>query len=664
MLIFLLFFTFVYSDSTPTDCDAQLRNYYIDLGMSPATPHEQVFNYTVGANFVTIGINVQNAALAYAIAGSFVSPNNSYASIDLPYCWEDITYSCVSRIIYGIVKTGSCTMLKDRDIAFGSSIAGRLWIYPSQEAPCLGTASVTIFNVTLTPLSNTSNYTYDILGIRTGILKTESESIFEYRNAECNYSNGSSADANISSMFTCLSYQLQCADPRPVNDILLPPANLSYQYKCLGNVPNTGNTNSIVRVINTNETLNGIETEFDMSFVSTIDGTTLFTTYPRQLIKPQIIRQFEVGTTFANYNINGSLGGYNGTIMPLSIYPIPDKYIPQIVCVCNLTIFCDIDGNIDLSSDGTLFYINNSIPVSICNTSTPFVRQGDPAFLNDDGSYDPDSSPFNLSYYWVEGAGPNDINISIVNPTDTINVTFITFPYVQGTYEILDIVSDGQDINASVCNVTAVTSTPLCDTGASQIFGSVNETIYLNASLSKDALNATLVGFWIQITGFPVDIENNDTLIANFTPIFSGTYLFQVNITNGLQNCTYQLLVQVQPTTFSPIDDPNGTLPPFVIEPNRTVPPIDINQTNIPFVSDPPLSFAPANGSVTPVPTGPTPIFPPVGPDSPTATILFWVLFAVFLGLWLLLLVWMIMEKSDDEQRYVVPNRYITLKYT
>ena len=669
MILILLFVNIVYSTGSATSCDEQLKNFYIDLGLPPATPTEQVINFTsgvlLGVPFVTLGINVQQAATNYANAAGFTPlPNNSYFSIDLPFCWTNITYTCVDRIIYGITHLSNCT-LKDRDTSFGSNTAGRLFIYPDPNPPCSGTASVTIYNVTL-GITNTSNATYDIQGIFNGILKTESEAIFEYRNDACDYSNGTASDISFMNQFTCLYYELQCADPRPVNDVIITPVNLTYGFRCVGPVVGTGNSNSIVRVINHNESIGGIETEFDLSFVSTLTGDPLFTTYPRQLIKPQIIRQFEVGTIFTNYEINSTYGGYNGTITPISLFPIADKYLPQIPCVCNLTIFCDTDGNIDLSSDGTLFYINNTIPVAICNTSTPFVRQGFDAFLNDDGSYDPDVSPFNLTYYWIEGLGPNNVNITIVNPTDLVNVTFTTFLYVLGTYEIVELVGDGQDVNSSVCNITAVTSTPFCDiSGGSQIFGNVNETIYLNASLSQDALNATLVGFWIQISGFPVFIENNDTIIANFTPTISGTYLFQVNITNGLENCTFQLLVQVNPTTFAPINDPNGTLPPFEIPPNRTVPPIDINETDIPFVSDPPLSFAPANGSVTPVPTGPTPVFPPFPGDNTTwHMILFWVLFAIFLGLWLLLLLWMFMEKNDDESRFVIPNKYITIKYT
>lgn len=667
MIFLLLLLSNVYGNNTAVSCDEQLFNFYVSLGMSPLQPVQPVINFTtgvlLGVPFVTLGLNAQRAALTYANSFSFVPlPNNSYFSIDLPYCYTDIQYTCVDRIIYGITHLSNCTLL-DRDTSFGSSIAGRLFVYPDQTSPCLGTASVTIFNVIL-GASNTSNATYDIGGIRFGVLKSESEAIFDYRNQPCDYSNGTSEDVpSTDSQFKCLYFDLVCP-ARPVNDVIIAPVNLTYGYRCLGEIPGIGNAGSVVRTISQNLTTDDIESEFDLSFVSTITGDPLFTSYPRQLILANTIRQFDVQTVFDNYLINGTYGGYNATLTNISLFPVPNQFLPVLPCVCNLTIFCDSSMNADFSSDGTPFIKNNSIPVALSNTSTPIVIQGAAALFNDAGSFDPNNQT--LTYYWVQGSGPDNVNITIQNPTDIVNVTAITFQYVVGVYQIIEIVSNGQDLNISISNTTAVSPVPLCAiSGGSQIFGNVNETIYLNASLSLDALNSTLVGFWIQLTGFPVEIENNDTLVANFTPYVSGTYVFQVNLTNGMANCTFQLLVQVTAPTFSPINDPNTTLPPFVIPDNRTVPPIDINQTNIPLATDAPLTFSPANSSVTPVPTGPTPIFPPFPPDNIAwHSILFWVLFSIFIGLAIGLMVWVIMTQSDDGLRDVVPNKYITLNYS
>jgi len=458
MILLLLFLSTVYSLNTPTSCDIQLHNYYVGLGMSPLTPLQQVYNFTTGAGFVTIGINVQKVATDYANSFSHTPlPNNSYVSLDIPWCYTDIQFSCVNRIIYGITKTGSCTMLLDRDTTFGNSIAGRVFIYPDPDPPCLGSASITFFGTVLTPLSNTSNYTFDIQGIATGVLKSESEAIFAYRNANCTYSNGTTADDSSTDQFVCLDYQLVCPS-RPVNNDIIAPVNLTYGYRCIGEIPGIGNAGSVVRVISENKTTDGIESEFDLSFVSTIDGSTLFTTYPRQLIFPLTIRQFDVQTIFDNYLINGTNGGYNASLQVISLFPVPNQFLPFLPCVCNLTIFCDSSMNADFSDTGTQFFVNNSIPVAISNCSTPFVRQGDDSFFNDDGSFDPDDRPYNLTVFWVQGSGPDNVNVTIVNPTDKINVTVETFQYVLGTYQIVEIVSDGQDLNVSVSNTTAVSS--------------------------------------------------------------------------------------------------------------------------------------------------------------------------------------------------------------
>jgi hypothetical protein len=363
-----------------------------------------------------------------------------------------------------------------------------------------------------------------------------------------------------------------------------------------------------------------------------------------------------VASAFTNYNISAAFGTYNKSSEALSIPPIPPQYLSRIPCICNFSVVCN-GSIIDVSPQGTIFYINNTIPIAISNTSTPLVRQGDFALLNNDDSYDPDMFPRNISGYWFLGKGIDDINITMLNPQARNNATFQTFNYTSGTYEMVSIVSDGQDLNASFTNVTSVSPFPNCD-AKPQIFGEINQTVYLNASLSSDALNVTLQAFWLELTGFSVNITNNDTLLANFTPIFSGTYIFVVNISNGLRNCTYQQIVIINPSTFSPLTD-NSTLPPTQVPDNRTLTPIDQNQTNIPFVTEPPFNFPPPNVTFTPSPTGNVPVFPIVPEPSTLERYIFWILFSVFLGLSLLLLFWSCIEQDDEKQLYIIKNRYI-----
>jgi len=667
-MIIYLFFIFIlhysYSANVTTTCPTQLHFFYETLGMPALTPVELPFNFTtgtlLGVPFVTIGIDVQDSALTYANSFSFTPlPNNSYVSMDIPFCWSNITFTCVARIIYGITKTENCTELLDRDTSLGNLVAGRLFIYPDQNPPCDGGALITFFNTTLTPPTSLSNYTYDIEGIFTGVLKNESEAISAYRSAPCFYTDGNVSDTNLTTQFVCLDRTLQCADPRPVNTVIITPALLSARYRCLGPIDGA-QTRSVIQVINQNLTTDGIESEFDMEFISTITGLPILPSHFQELIFSQTVRQFTVNSPLLNYNLSTAFGGYNFTSSAPNFPPIPSLFYPQIPCICNFTVNCDSNGLFDFSQNGIQFFFNNSFPIAIANTTTPFVRRGEFALLNDNGSFDPDNFPITpLKYYWIHGFGPDNINISIVNPADQFNVTFQTFNYTIGVYTMVLIVCDGQDCNFTTVNVTAVDLFPVCSTMPSIISGNINETIYLNATMAFDPLGANISGFWIQLTGFPVNITNNDTLLASFNTSFSGEYIFQVNITNGIENCTWQLIVDVFPTTFSPINDPNGTLPPFVIPPNRTDSPIDINQTDIPFDTDPPFNNLPPNGTQTPVPTGPVPFFPPVAPPQQWQSILFWGLVALFMGLAILFWIFQLLIEDDDHYKYIIPNRYI-----
>jgi hypothetical protein len=663
LYIIVLLNVIIYTNTLPipTTCPDQLKRFYVDLGLPLIFPLQLPFNFTsgifMGTPFVSIGINVQTAALTYANGFSYTPlPNNSYVSIDIPYCWTNITYSCVNRIIYGITKTNpNCTLLLDRDISEGSSIAGRLFVYPNPDPPCDGNAIVTFYNTLLLPPASTSLYSYDIEGIYNGILKTETNAIFTYRNAFCDYSDGNVSDALVQQQFMCEDSTLQCASPRPVNNEIISPVYLTAEFRCHNS--DGGPFRSAVRVINHNESSIGIESEFDLRFIALDTGLLLPSVYERQLIKPQIIRQFTILSPFINYNISTAFGGYNYSSYSLTMPPIPSQYLSSIPCICGLTINC-IGGSIDTSQAGTTFFLNNTYPIALANTSTPVLRRGDTAYLHDNGSYDPDMYPGNLSYYWIHAFGPDDINITINDPSNPLNASFVTFPYTMGIYTMLLLVCDGQDCNYTDINITAVDIYPACIVPPS-INGQINQTIYLDATKSIDGLNVTLNATWFQLTGFPVVIDNNYTLLANFTAIFSGTYVFQVNITNGIANCSFQMIVNVDPMTFAPIID-NSTLPPFQDPDNRTNPPIDINETDIPLATDPPFDYPTPNSTFSPAPTGSTPVFPPA-PFDPIGwhNFLIWFLISIFSGIDIIFILWVLYNDTTEKYKLVIVNNYL-----
>lgn len=674
ILIFILIIIIdnVYSAPGATQCTPQLKTFYESLGMSPVTLTEFPFNFTsgtfMGVDFVTIGLNVQQVAFDYAFSfGHTPLPNNSYMSFDLPYCWSNISYFCVERIIFGITKTGNCSLLVDRDISLGTYNAGRLFVYPDPQPPCSGTASVTISNVNLSPIEFNSLYSYDIDGIFTGVLKTQTAALFAYRNSPCDETDGDSSDVGLG-QFTCVDRTLECnINPRPFNTDIISPADLIVLYRCTGTLlnGNQGNIGGIVQVINTNTSTfeTGIEEEFDLMFISTLTGLPLTNTYLRQLITAQTIRQFNVGTASFLYNTSTAFGGLNFTSAFPVLPPLPSIILPSVPCLCNFSVVCDQSGNIDLSSNGTNFFENNSIPIVFANVSAPVVRLGGTVFLNDNGSFDPDMSPQSqLTFFWVLVESISNINISIQNPTNQFNASFTTYNFTTGTYIIALLASDGQDLNFTLVNVTTVDVIPTCIV-LPIITGNVNDTIFLDATQSFDPLGDPLNATWTQQSGFPVVIENNQTLLASFQSEFSGTYIFVVTISNGIQNCTFITQVNINPSTFAPIVD-NSTMAPFVTPDNRTTSPVDANQTDIPGLSDPPFQLTHAPSTFTPTPTGSTPVFPPVPIDTIVwHSILFWVLAGLFMGLSLILFFYvLVIDNDDSHNRLVVPNKYIMRK--
>ena len=635
--------------------------------MSPLTAHVEPFNFTsgviLGVPFVTIGINVQTAATFYANSFLFTPlPNNSYVSLDIPYCNTNITYTCVNRIIFGIRKLGACTLLMDRDLSNGDPVAGRLFIYPNPDPPCNGDATVTFLDVTLVPAINGSLYSYDIEGISTGILKSETAAIFEYRNGECPYSDGALADVS-EGQWVCDSMTLQCASPRPVNTDIITPAPLYARYRCLGS-PAGGGPNSLYQVISPSYPPTGIETEFDITWFSNISNSFIpLSNYTSELIKPGIIRQFIVFNPNIYYTVFTAFGGFNYTNNgTATMFPLPFIYLPQIQCICNFSMVC-IDGVVDLDENGTLFYPNNQFPIALANTSTPIVRRGDEALLQDAGSNDPDMYPQqNITYLWIQGQSIDNINISIVDDTSP-NASFTTYPFLDGTYTMVLVVSDGQDLNFTDVNVTAVDIFPTCN-GTLQVTEFENTTVYLNASLSFDPGNVTLNVTWIEISGFPVDLINSTELVASFFANQSGIYIFQANATNGLKNCTFQVIVTVMAAPMPPLNDTNTSLPPVVIPPNRTLPPADVNFTDIPVVSDAPIAVTEPPSTFVPTPTGSPPFFPPIpGPPSVGYLIAAWMIMAFFLGLGLILILWAWMEYTPEDNHYILKNPYIIRKF-
>lgn len=707
IIILLSFIQIIFTQS----CDNQLHTFYETLGLLPITPVQPVFSITTGVSFgvpfVTITFNILAVAKNYQTLPNTVAPipNVAYVSMDLPYCYSNIQTNCAIATIFGIERIGEPVVplcnLDDRDATLGDSIAGRLFIYSDQSLACQGIPSVTIYNVTYSGV-NSSDYTYDLYGIRTGNLSSEDISISSYRTEACNFSNGNITNNDTDTEFACQGPTLQCNQSRPVNTQIITPVTLRLQYQCYGFSEPGSSQFALYRVINPAQPIPGIEMDYDLAFFGLpftnssqslpgdiiVNNTIVPTTdYLRQLILPSTLRQYLIAYPTLNFIANMSYGAVNPSLNTIINQPgVTDPTIPAatlilIPCRCNFSIACNPDGSLNDSQNGTVYYTNNTPPVAIGETTTPIVAFNSTVFLQNNGSFDPDMfpNPF-LTYYWIPIAmfiltdlgnltdnSNSFINAGIINDNTLLsgNASFQTFPFLQGIYSVALIVSDGQDMNISaIINITAVNPQPILNPKDQTVFlqvGTPGIIVFLNASVI-DPLNSTLNASWTQSGGYVVQIINNNTLFASFNATLPGTYIFNVIISNNVSSISGDFVVNVIQTTGPPIAS-NYTNAPTILPSNRTNPPNFSGVPTIPVISEPPSSNtnSPNTFSPSPIPSYP-PVFPPMpdGLNTSAQRIFAWTFVGVLFGVAITGLLWgFFWSIYGKKYHYIVPNRYL-----
>lgn len=707
-LYYFLFFNSLFITKTfAVSCSLQLHEYYETFGLLPIFPVLPVVTTTsgvlLGVPFVTLSLNFQTVSLIYQSQPGVTAPTPvvSFISLDLPYCYTDIEVSCATRDIFGIERIGSPSPqcpLDDRDPSFGSSTAGRLFIYPDQSnVSCLNTSTITIYNVTFNPLINGSFYTYDVFGLRTGNLTNEDLSISRYRSEACNNTDGNVTNSSSINQFECTAATLQCANARPVDNVTIVPTTLTIQYQCFGLTVVTGGSSafSVYSVLNDNAPVDDIETDFDLTFIESpsgipivgiiLNGTGLNSTnYLRQLIKPAIIRQYLIPYPTLNYYANLTTGAVNPLLNMVTNFPsiteyvIPDTAVIQIPCICNFSIYCFNDGSINDDEAGSPYYFNNTPPVAIGGTLTPVVPFNSTVDLRDMGSFDPDNFPLPfITYYWIPIAlyvldtttnlytlQTTTFFINNTNVLFTGNASFTSQTFQNSIYAVALIVSDGQNQNISYVNISSIDSQPSINQKDQNI--TINcpfvqgVLIYLNATDSLNPFNQTLNVSWTQVSGYFVQILNNDTLLASFNATLAGVYIFSVNITTNTSSSNGAFNVRVLRGTCPPIPD-DSTNAPTTLPSNHTNPPNFTNVPTLPVFTEPPFTPAPTSPFVPPVPVIYPPLFPPMpdGIDTSGQRIGVWALIAIIIGFCIFTILWVLLIKLfPDNYVYVTFNPY------
>jgi hypothetical protein len=626
----------------PTDCNQQLWNYYVALGMPMVTPVLPAFNFTSGVDlgipYVRFTGSVQSVALFYAnLLPNTTLANatyNSYYRIGIPWCASPIDYhQCVANATTGTAKTGNCTTQSDFDQGGPNPVAGYQFIYVDQQSPgCNGDINITYYNTSILAGQN-ATYGYDAVGIRDHVLQSYAQARESYRRSYCLFSDGDPIDMLYQNVFMCVGPMIGCASTRPSSPPLLPSVPIP-QFRCIGPINNTINatvTRAIWTVSNANipgtpDTQFGFACAADLSFQANIAAVfSVFGVY--HVLSAGERAQFDSGFSTMQHYCFLYYGGV-WTSFKAQYWLSTDPVIEQVPCGCDFTLVCNSDGTVDYSEPSMQTAYGNGMPSCDAGVDTELPLGTLNFTLDGSRTFDPDDSPFALTRRW--GVLASSSPITIPDPSATVQVINIsTLPV--GQYAFVQWASDLQDQVDCIVNLTIAQPQLFAITQPDAVvqftFYSGKETAHPctdyppqpsipvlgNYSFSTLA-TSILTYLWTQVSGPPLNFDcdsdgfsatraifNTTEPILQFVPDGPYLYCFQLVISDGITNSTPSppVCIQVQaafgqpPSSFTPIN--NYTDPPLV------------------YFSDPPVPHIPFDNVTLP----PFNTFPPVTPPPP-----------------------------------------------
>jgi len=222
--------------------------------------------------------------------------------------------------------------------------------------------------------------------------------------------------------------------------------------------------------------------------------------------------------------------------------------------------------------------------------------------LDGSGSYDPGGAV--LSYHWRQISGPP---VSL-GGTNTVQPAFNAFEL--GTYQFELVVSNGAfNSFADTVQVTVTNSAPTADAGDNQLYEDLGAiiSITLDGSLSFDPEQVPLSYHWRQVGGWKVTLSDTNIVNPTFLASWSGTYVFELVVNDGLQDSPPDLVKVVIGPNHTPVADAGPSR--YVVTGNVT---LDGTRSYDPdggtltyqwrYVSGPILSFASFTGTNTSTP--------------------------------------------------------------
>jgi hypothetical protein len=195
--------------------------------------------------------------------------------------------------------------------------------------------------------------------------------------------------------------------------------------------------------------------------------------------------------------------------------------------------------------------VEDTVTVSILNQA-PIANAGVdddglvgiPILLDGSGSTDPDGQPEALTYTWTQIQGP-PVNLL---GSDLIQAAFTALSL--GSYTFRLVVSDGVDEAEDTVTISILNQPPVANAGPDRN-GTVGSAVSLDGSASADPDGAPLplTYLWTQTAGPLAVLSGGLTAQASFTPILSGTYSFNLLVTDGLGASNDTVTVVVSTTT-------------------------------------------------------------------------------------------------------------------
>jgi ABC-type transport system substrate-binding protein/chitodextrinase len=181
------------------------------------------------------------------------------------------------------------------------------------------------------------------------------------------------------------------------------------------------------------------------------------------------------------------------------------------------------------------------------------VEPGPSAFLdtvfvfNASGSSDPEGLP--LSYAWDFGDGGSATGL-VASHTYSARAAYTV---------TLTVVDAGGQATTNTTTVTVLNRAPVADAGVdATVFK--RELVTLNGSASSDIDGDTLTYLWRQVSGPPASLGANGSVLASFTPLAAGEYVFEIRVSDGddLASDTVNVTVPERPPALTATDPPGN----------------------------------------------------------------------------------------------------------